>query len=145
MGSPLPVPPDDIVCRFIRPTDWNKRDNRPKSAAFKQPGLSVWHNERLLNNGVSLETLQVGHLAGSGQAHHAAGQYIELAAEVAQSEGTAFRVQVEWRPENATEFWQQWDYAHAQVETLEGPPNFPPEFRDLLALSCRYQAPPSLP
>ena len=141
----MPVPPDDIVCRFIRPTYWNKRDNRPKSAAFKQSGLSVWHNELLLNNGVSLETLQVGHLAGSGQAHHTAGQYIELADEVAQSEGTAFRVQVEWRPENATEFWQQWAYAHAQVEAIEGPDDFLKQFRDQLALRCHYQSPPTPP
>ena len=141
----MPVPPDDIVCRFIRPADWNKRDNRPKSAAFKGPGLSVWHNASLLDSGVSLETLQIEHLAGSGQAHHTAGDYIHLAAAAAQSEDTAFRVQVEWRPEYATGFWRQWSYAHAQVETMEGPPNFLPEFRDLLAKNCRHQSPPALP
>ena len=141
----MPVPPDDIVCRFIRPADWNKRDNRPKSAAFKGPGLSVWHSQRLRDNGVSLETLQIAHLAGSGQAHHTARDYLRHAAAAAQSEDTAFRVQVEWRPEYATGFCQQWNYAPAQVETMEGPPNFLPEFRDRLAKNCRRQSAPAPP
>ena len=146
-GNPLPVPTDDIVCRFIRPADWNKRDNRPKSAAFKQPGLSVWHSGRLRDNGASLESLQIEHLGGSGQAHHAAGDYIQFAAEAARLVNTAFRVQVEWRPEDeyVAQPWRQWNYAHAQVETIEGPPNFPPEFRDLLARNCRHQSPPGPP
>ena len=140
----MPVPSDDLLCRFIRPRDWNSRNTRPKAAAFKQPDLSVWHIGRLLERDVSLEDLRIGHLAGYGQAHHTVGDYETLASEAAQRTGIPFQVAVEWRPEDqyVDEPWRPWAYAHVQVETVEGPANFLSEFRRLLAAYTRYVVPP---
>lgn len=135
----MPVPADDIVCRFIRPKEWNRRDNRPKQSAFRGPGLSVWHQERLRQSGVPLENLRIEHLAGYGQAHHTAGDYADFASEAAQANDVPFQVQVEWRPDD--EFvsapWRQWQYAHVQVEAITGPAHFLLEFRRLLSLKMR--------
>ena len=86
----MPVPDNDRVCRFIRPRDWSRRENRPRPGAFKQPSLSIWHEERLLAHGASLYDLRIEHLVGCGQAHHAAGDYQELASEAAQEEASQF-------------------------------------------------------
>ena len=75
----MPVPPDDLLCRFIRPGDWSRRENRPRPGAFKQPALSVWHIERLRAQGAAPEDLRLEHLRGCGQAHHTAADYRILA------------------------------------------------------------------
>ena len=140
----MTVPADDIVCRFINPDrrTWNNNLNEPTQRAFKQVGLSVWHRERLSENNVSLARLLIENLAGYGQAHHTAGDYLDFARKVAEEEGVPCRVQVEWRPDEVAEPWQQWRYAHAQVEATEGPADFPLEFRRLLAANSRYVVPP---
>ena len=140
----MPVPEDDILCRFIRPGDWSKRDNRPKPGAFKQAELSVWHRDRLLSRQVRLEDLRIGHLSGCGQAHHTVADYLLFARKAAQLERTPFRVQVEWRPEDqyVDKPWQPWRDAHVQVEAVEGPDKFLVEFRRQLALKSRYSVPP---
>ena len=140
----MPVPMDDTLCRFVRPQDWNKRDNRPKAGAFKQASLSVWNIESLQSHGARVEDLQVEHLAGSGQAHHLASDYVELARRASDVEGVPFDVQVEWRPndENVSEPWRRWRYAHVQVETVIGPDQFLGEFRRYLAQHTRRLVPP---
>lgn len=140
----MPVPDDDRVCRFIRPRDWSRRENRPRPGAFKQPSLSVWHEERLLAQGASLYDLRIEHLVGCGQAYHTAGDYQGLASEAAQEEGIPFQVQIEWRPEDqyVSEPWRAWAYAHIQVEAIEGPDDFLIEFRRLLARRTRFAIPP---
>jgi hypothetical protein len=140
----MPIPPEDILCRFIRPADWSKRDNRPRPGAFKQPALSVWHIERLRAQGAVPEDLRIEHLQGCGQAHHIAGDYLALAAEASQIEGVPFQVRVEWRPNDqyVSEPWRVWADAHVQVESMEGPPDFLIEFRRLLAIRTRGSAPP---
>ena len=140
----MPVPEDDILCRFIRPKDWSRILNRPKPGAFKQAALSVWHDARLRERGFSLEDLRIDHLAGYGQSHHTAGDYIDCAREAAQRDGEPFQVQVEWRPEDqyVAEPWRHWRYAHVQVEAIEGPAQFLPEFRRVLAERARVVIPP---
>ena len=140
----MPVPEDDVVCRFIRPDDWSIRDNRPRPGAFKQAELSVWHKDRLSSQGSTLEDLLIEHLAGYGQAHHAVADYLESAQEAVEREGTPFQVQVEWRPEDqyVEEPWRPWRDAHVQVEATEGPRKFLIEFRRLLALNSRFSVPP---
>ena len=140
----MPVPHDDIVCRFIRPQDWSRRDNRPRPGAFKQAGLSVWHQGRLCERNIALTALCILHLTGYGQALHAAGDYLAIARESALDTGLPFQVQVEWRPEDeyVAEPWREWRYAHVQVEATEGPSNFLAEFRDRLAHSTRAAVPP---
>lgn len=140
----MPVPQDDILCRFIRPGDWSRRENRPRPGAFKQANLSVWHIEQLRKQGAAPEDLRIEHLRGCGQAHHSAGDYQALAAESSQADGVLFQVQVEWRPEDqyVSEPWRTWADAHIQVEVTEGPPDFLIEFRRLLARRARHSVPP---
>ena len=133
----MPVPEADAVCRFIEPDDWSFREGRPKAKAFRGPDLSVWHEGRLSENGVSLDDLQIEHLVGSGQVYYTVEDYLAAAREVEERTGTSFSVGVEWRPDNVTPPWQQWRYAHAQVEALEHTGVFPPEFRDLLRIRVR--------
>lgn len=143
----MPIPDDDVLCRFVRERDWSYAENRPRPGAFKQPNLSVWHLRRLDEQGVSPAELQIAHLAGSGQAHHTAGDYTRLARQVAQFQGLPFQVQVEWRPEDESvaQPWRQWNYAHIQVEAIEGPSDFLRDFRNELARRCRHQVPPNPP
>lgn len=142
----MPVPNSDIVCRFIKPdrNTWNSNLNQPKQRAFKQAGLSVWHQERLGANGVNLQDLLIENLAGYGQAHHTAGDYLKFALQAAKSENVCFQVQVEWRRGDryVNPAWRQWSYAHVQVEATKGPPDFPLEFRRLLAANARSVVPP---
>ena len=140
----MPVPPDDVVCRFVNPDckTWNRNLNAPTQRAFKQVGLSVWHQDRLRQQGVALEDLLIENLAGYGQAHHRVNDYLAFALQVAREENVPCQVRVEWRPDEVTEPWWQWRYAHVQVEATEGPPDFPLEFRRLLAANARIVIPP---
>ena len=72
----MPVPEEDIVCRFVRSKDWSKSEQRPKPGAFKQPDLSVWHQARLRAHHARLEHLQFGSLARTGQAHYTVGDLV---------------------------------------------------------------------
>lgn len=139
----MPVPNDDVVCRFIKPSNktWSREESRPKQQAFRQERLSVWHQRRLCERGISLKDLLIENLAGYGQAHHKAGDYLEFARQVAEKEPC--EVRVEWRPEEVPDFWSRWDYAHVQVEATEGPSDFPREFRRMLALYTRSVVSPA--
>lgn len=138
------VPSDDVVCRFVRPSDWSRILNRPKPGAFKQVGLSVWHPDRLEERDATLGDLRIEHLVGCGQAHHTVGDYHRFARKVEEKDGAPFRVQAEWRPDDAfvAEPWRRWRYAHIQVETIVGPPQFTPRFRNLLAVNTRVAIAP---
>ena len=140
----MPVLSPDTLCRFVRPRDWSERENRPRPGAFKQAGLSVWHQDKLRERGVALSDLLIEHLAGHGQARHTAGDYVLIAGEAAEQEATPLQVRVEWRPEDeyVAEPWRRWNYAHAQVETIVGPAQFTPLYRKLLALGARAVIPP---
>lgn len=142
----MPVPPDDMVCRFISPMHWSRRENQPREGVFKQEGLSVWHQGRLLERDVRLEDLLIENLVGFGQAHHRAGDYTDLAREVSEKSGEPFEVQVEWRPgdEYVEPPWRRWRYAHVQVEAIAGPTQFLRRFRKLLTVNSRVVIPPDL-
>ena len=142
----MPVPPDDMVCRFISPMHWSRRENQPREGAFKQEGLSVWHQDKLHDHGVALEDLRIENLVGYGQAHRQAGDYTELARQVSENAGEPFQVQVEWRPEDeyVDPPWRQWRYAHVQVEAIAGPSQFLRRFRKLLTANSRVVIPPDL-
>ena len=139
----MPVPADDTLCRFINPDKWNFNLNLPTQRAFKQVGLSLWHLGELLQNTSQPEDLLIENLVGCGQSHHTAGDYVRLALEVTQNEGIPCQVQVEWRPDKVPQPRWEWRYAHVQVEAMEGPEDFPLEFRRLLAANSRYTIPPS--
>ena len=144
----MPVAAEDIVCRFIRPADWSRRDQRPRPGAFKdRRGISLWHRKRLRQQAVALEDLLIEHLTGWGQAHHQAGDYADLAAIAAEKEGQSLQVRVEWRPEDeyVAPAWRPWRYAHAQgeTETIDGAEEVLIEFRRLLAIKSRLAIAPA--
>ena len=138
----MPVPHDDLLCRFIRPSDWSNRDKRPKSAAFKGPNLSLWHLQRLADQNVSIDALRFGDFDGAGQAHYTPSDYITAAADAAASAHEDFSVTVEWRGRvrDVKPAYTQWRYAHAQVEWMAAPENAFLQFRQLLALQAHKRA-----
>lgn len=144
------VPSEDIVCRFIRPgrKRWSKRDNRPRPPVFKErqgEGLSLWHEERLHENAISLDDLRIGSLSGAGQAHHTVGDYFRLACKASDETGRSLSIRLEWRtePRYVGKEWRQWSYAHVQAEILEGADDVQVHFRNLLALNARRVVPPN--
>ena len=144
----MAVPKEDIVCRFIRPGEWSKRENRPRPGAFKQVGLSVWHRERIQSTGATLEDLQFGSLEGSGTALLTVNQIFEAAETAERKRSGKLYVDVEWSPETVDNAWRQWKDAHAEVETR--PSGESPEhagglmsaFRMELCLKAKCDPPP---
>ena len=134
----MPVPPEDVVCRFIRQREWSESENRIKHSVFKQSGFSVWHKKRLNDNDVQLEDLRIDSLCGAGQIHFRVSDFTEIAIRISQrQESPSFEVRVEWRPECVPENFRKWNYAHVQVELSDGSKNFPIDFRKQLAEKCR--------
>ena len=145
----MPVPPEGMVCRFIRPKDWNKANQSPKPSAFKDKrgGLSVWRLERLQQQSVPIEDLLIDHLAGWGQAHHLAGDYTDFAAQATRQTGQPLQAKVEWRPEDeyVAPPWRQWSHAHAQAEVnvTEATIDAFARFCRLLSVNCRATTAPA--
>lgn len=144
----MPVPGSDMFCRFIRKSEWNKREDRPRAGAFKaQEGkLSIYHCDRIRDAGSELSDLCFGSLDGAGQAHHIADDYTKFATEVSELEGIDFTVVVEWRTgdQDVESEWRPWREAHAQVEEIGKTITriFPSKYRDLMALNCREKMAP---
>ena len=133
----MPVPNDETVCHFIRPSDWSEPLKRPKAKSFKQKDLSVWHEGRLADQGATLDTLRFGEFTGAGKLRLTADDYLNIATKVALKTGSTFELRLEWRPEDefvGPEF-RQWRYAHVQVEMLDpSMKHFPSEFRELVGI-----------
>lgn len=125
------VPADDAVCRFVRKEDWSSKFHRPKQKAFNQDNPSVWHCGRIQESGYSLEDLQIEHLESSGQMRHNVRDYLLAADEVEKETGQECDLQVVWRPDDCyvSGPWRRWNYAHAQVEMLDGRQKLPPALR----------------
>ena len=139
-----PVPSDDVMCRFIKPErgKWNTNLRLPLPRAFKQDDLSVWSKNKLRTQNAEPADLLIDNLAGHAQAYHRAQEYLDYAEQVAQEEGIEYEVQVVWRPDKVDPPWYRWKDAHAQVEALEGPRDFPLEFRQRLAANAKCVVPP---
>lgn len=147
--NPTHVPGTNTVCRFVRPKEWNAKEGRPRAGAFKAQNsrLSVWHMDSIVQDAKSVENLQFGSLAGSGQAHHTVSDYVGLASDRNCPDG--FSVGVFWRVETTYvhEDWREWSDSHAQVEEIgqgsgDFDTRFPQQYRELLALNCRQAVPP---
>ena len=144
----MPVPEDDIVCRFVRSKDWSDSEQRPKPGAFKDPNLSVWHPARLEACAVRLEELQFGSLARTGQAHYAVGDFgrtvrkVESEAEQSGEPGS-LAVAVEWAPDTVLEAWKRWVCAHIEVRTETDCKALWARFRRALCTSARQVIPPA--
>ena len=138
------VPGDDMLCRFIsrENTKWSEANQRPRPAAFKEHnGISVWNVNELATREVEPGELAIGVLSGSGQAHHTAADYIEIALE-ATKRVAPLTILVEWRPE-VEEAWRKWSYAHVQVEFQTFNDAAGVYFRQQLSQRVRHIVPPS--
>lgn len=137
------VPPEDSVCRFIRPRDWSTAEKRPRPSAFSQTDLSVWNERRLIEDGVEIEELQIDMFEGYGQAYHTVADYFHFASEVEAKTGESCKIRIEWRTcdEYVPEPWRLWREAHVQVEMVNGL-KLPPTLRRLLAMNTRRSVEP---
>lgn len=133
---------NDVVCRFVRPDKkryWDEGENRPKQRAFHDKGgLSIWHEERLIQLGATFDDLKIDDLEKHGQAHHFTGDYFHFAKKAAdQNSDPAFSIDIVWRPEGATPPWRQWKDAHFEVDIPDPNPPTYLLFRQLLAANSR--------
>ena len=125
------------VCRFIRDQDWSPINNRPRPQAFKDNnGLSVWDKDLLDQEAVPLDELRIVDLQGTGQAHHAVGDYFRLAEEAARCKGGTTKILIERRTDDkrVPEPWRKWNYAHIEMHVLSGSVEALKQFRHLLTL-----------
>ena len=132
------------MCRFIKPEQgkWNANLGMPLQRAFKQDDLSIWSKNKLRSQGAEPADLLIDNLVGHAQAYHRAEEYLDYAEQVVREEGVECKVQVVWKPDKVDPPWHGWRHAHAQVEALEGPKDFPLEFRRLLAANAKCIVPP---
>ena len=72
----MPVPNSDVVCRFIRPSEWSSVEKAPKKRRLKEQDMSVWSIGGLGKMSASLADLQIQHLEGSGQLNLAVQDYL---------------------------------------------------------------------
>ena len=149
----MPIPPHDLICRFIAPIHWSKRENGPREGAFKpdlpeQPnvivGLSVWHQNQLATRDVPIEELLIDTLAGFGRVDFRVQEYSDFARQASQAPSGPFAVRVVLRPWDiyVDPPWRPWNYAHCQVESIRGPCRFTGRFRKLLAANAKGRAIP---
>ena len=135
------VPSGDWLCRFVRYNDWNFEESRPWPTAFRASDrqLSVFHVERVEQCGCALQDLCINSLAGAGEAHLRAEDYITAGRDISPQ----FNPKVYWRPESVGADWGAWRDAHAQVESEHGNAKFPQTYRVALALSATPVRPPT--
>ena len=142
---------EDVVCRFIRPHKkyWDKDEGRPKQRAFyDKNGLSLWHEIRLAQHGVSFDDLLFGTLEGHGQAHHTIGEYFHFAQKAAQKnwDDPEFSIDIDWRPgpDSVDPPRRQWKDAHLEVDisNISSPAYL--QFRQFLAANTRCTVAPDV-
>lgn len=143
----MSVPPEDILCRFIDPKDWSDDDQRPALSAFKSSRdkhtrtnkLSLWHQDRIVNNGSQIRDLCIDLLAGFGEALITTRDILDSAKDL---RSPVFKPQVLWRPDEVVQPWVDWKDAHVNVESEQPSSGFPDDFRLLLAERCYVSRPP---
>ena len=120
---PNDVPPDAMLCRFIRETDWSESKGRPKADLFKQPAWSVWDVSLLTRNQTSNNELRLGEFESAGQLYFTAGDYLKFAQEAVQLRGPGLSLQIIRRPDDThvPDLWRRWAYAHVEVDTTATP------------------------
>lgn len=143
------VPPDALLCRFIRETDWSEPTGRPKADLFKRPAWSVWDVGLLSQQQVSNIDLRLGDLEGAGQLYYTANDYLEFAEEAVRMKGPGLSLRIVRRTDNTNvdERWQRWAYAHVEVDTTDGPPARDPltQFRRILTVESVNRAKKMVP
>ena len=130
----MEVPDDDWLCRFVTADLWDYEDEEPLPLAFQASdrALSVWHEQRVLDMGESLNDLCIESLKGAGHAILTTRDYVEAA----EATTSTMNPRVYFRPDGAAPEWQQWSSAHANVETTQGKATFPQAYRLELVKRC---------
>jgi hypothetical protein len=120
---PNDVPPDAMLCRFIRETDWSESAGRPKADLFKQPVWSVWDVNLLTRNQTPNNELRLGEFKSAGQLYFTAGDYLNFAREAVQSRVPGLSLKIVRRPDDThvPDLWRRWAYAHVEVDTTSTP------------------------
>ena len=129
--TPLRVPDEDWICRFVPPEEWDDDLQEPSPSAFRASDrqLSVFHRKRVEDSGDTLQDLCIEQLNGFGEAHLTVAACIELGSGISDR----FNPKVYWRPYHVQEAWVRWREAHAQIESSGGDGGFPRSYRVLLA------------
>ena len=83
----MPVPNDEIVCHFIKQSDWSEVSKAPKAKSLKQKDMSVWHPGRLATQGATLDNLRFREFAGAGKLMLTPSDYFAIAEKVASKTG----------------------------------------------------------
>ena len=139
----MEVPNDYLMCRFIRPGEWDFESGEPFPAAFRASDnqLSLYHIETVVTLGSDMSELCFGSLSGAGEAHLRASDFPAAASE--NSNLAHLNPKVVWRPDKVEPKWSKWEEAHAQVETSAGDDHFPHSYRVALVLKADPIRPPS--
>ena len=137
---PSEVSREEWICRFITPGTWDDEHQQPTPRAFKASDrqLSVFHPQRVEDNGYSLQELCIDQLSGAGEAH----LQVKTCIELGQNISNEFKPNVYWRPCQAASPWVLWKDAHAQIESEGGNADFPASYRSLLAENAICFRPP---
>ena len=122
------VPDVDDLCRYIRHVDWNPEEQRPKESLFKADvqKLSLFHVQRVTQNGGQLNDLCIDTLTGAGHAILSASVYREEARKCITAIVDA---EVYFRRNDVKLPWLAWRDAHVNVETTQCGNKFPMTYR----------------
>ena len=134
---------EDWICRFIIQGKWDDELQRPTPRAFRASDchLSVFHPNRVKDTGDTMQHLCIERLSGAGEAH----LQVETCITLGQGISDEFNPKVRWRPDKVGEAWEQWENAHAQIESIGGNAGFPTSYRALLAENATCLRPPDSP
>lgn len=137
----MPVPANDILCRFLDPAKWFHDDDRPAASAFRasKRKLSMWHRDRIVTNGSVLKDLCIDSLDGFGEGLLKTEDILDAATHCLSP---VFTPNAVWSPDDVEPLWGAWRNAHANIESERGPVNFPDDFRLLLAQTCEVSRRP---
>ncbi len=140
---PSEVSREDWICRFITPGKWDDDLQQPTPQAFMASDrhLSVFHPNRVIDAGDTLQNLCIAQLSGAGEAH----LQVETCIRLGQGISDEFNPKVHWRPDKVGAEWEQWKDAHAHIESSAGNSVFPTSYRSLLAENATCLRPPDSP
>lgn len=121
----------------------------PRSIAFKQLNLSIWHIDTLSGLGGTLEQLQFGSLQGSGRAEFKIADIQEAAKKATQKQAPSGKLTAKpyFSPNTVDADRLQWKDAHMEVdvsvqaETKEQQSKLNSEFRMALCAIAKCTPP----
>ena len=133
-----------MVCRFVRPDQWSYEEKRPKPGAFKDKrGLTLWHERKLEENNATIHDLKFDHLEKFGEAYYRVEDFEIYAQKANERENGTLEVSLHWRPTTALGAWEQWNYAHIEMDEDASHDEALRVLRRKLSLNARRTKPPN--